>query len=99
MDCDEYGASLSLSNMPKGSFNVWSPFPENTNYFSPTKKEYMFNLIVDNLDEMLSQISSSGEKVHEERENGEFGNFGWFIDPEGNKVELWEPNPDFKVSK
>jgi predicted enzyme related to lactoylglutathione lyase len=51
----------------------------------------MFNLVVDDLDEMLARIADSGAKVLKEREQGGFGRFGWFVDPEQNKVELWEP--------
>jgi predicted enzyme related to lactoylglutathione lyase len=51
----------------------------------------MFNLVVDNLDEALRQVAAGGAQVVGEIEKSEFGNFGWLIDPDGNKVELWQP--------
>jgi len=55
-------------------------------------REYMFNLIVDNLEEALSQVSQGGADIVGEVREQQFGRLGWFLDPEGNKVELWEPN-------
>jgi predicted enzyme related to lactoylglutathione lyase len=51
----------------------------------------MINYQVDNLDEMLAQLRAAGAKVMDRVEEHEYGRFGWAIDPEGNKIELWEP--------
>ena len=51
----------------------------------------MFNLVVDDLDGALAQVKEGGAEVVEKIEEMEYGRFGWFLDPEGNKVELWEP--------
>jgi predicted enzyme related to lactoylglutathione lyase len=51
----------------------------------------MFNLVVDNLDEALEQVRGGGAEVVGGIESYDFGRFGWFVDPEGNKVELWQP--------
>lgn len=99
MGCDEYGASISPTKMPKGSFNVWSPFSKDSTYFEPSKNQFMFNLIVDNLIDALEQVGNGGATVLPDQEDSEYGKFGWFIDPDGNKVELWEPNSAFKVSE
>jgi predicted enzyme related to lactoylglutathione lyase len=74
------------------AFTVWSPFPANTDYFAPSRKDFMFNLIVDDLDAALGQVHLGGAQVVGEVEEHEYGRFGWFIDPDGNKVELWEPS-------
>ncbi len=55
-------------------------------------QEYMLSLIVDNLEEASSQVSQGGTDIVGEIKEQEFGRFGWFLDPEGNKVELWEPS-------
>ena len=86
-----YGATFEARTMPSKGFTVWAPFKAETTYFEPSDQAYMFNLIVDDLDGALSQVAEGGAKVMEAREEEEFGRFGWFIDPEGNKVELWEP--------
>ena len=51
----------------------------------------MFNLVVDDLEGALAQVAAAGAIVHGKPERNEFGAFGWFTDPDGNKVELWQP--------
>jgi predicted enzyme related to lactoylglutathione lyase len=85
------GVSFEPRNMPANSFTVWSAFDADTSYFSPSDKEFMFNLVVDNLEEALEQVKEGGAQVVGEIEEYDNGRFGWFIDPDGNKVELWEP--------
>lgn len=70
---------------------VWSLFPRDTKYFTPGNAGFMINYRVDDLDEMLAQLRSAGVEVDEKIEESEFGRFGWAVDPEGNRIELWEP--------
>jgi predicted enzyme related to lactoylglutathione lyase len=70
---------------------VWSPFPENTEYW-PAGKHGMVNFTVTDLDAMLTQLREAGVEVDERVEELEFGRFGWATDPEGNRFELWEPS-------
>jgi predicted enzyme related to lactoylglutathione lyase len=77
--------------MPENSYTVWSTFDSNTTYLDPSSKEFMFNLVVDNLEEALGQVAAGGAQVVGDIEKSEYGSFGWFIDPDGNKVELWQP--------
>jgi predicted enzyme related to lactoylglutathione lyase len=58
----------------------------------PLKQPAMLNFQVDNLDAVLASLVEAGVQVDEKREAAEFGRFGWFTDPEGNRVELWQPN-------
>ncbi|MCX6151105.1 MAG: VOC family protein [Ignavibacteriales bacterium] len=74
----------------KGS-TIWSPFPDNTKYFQPSEKQFMINYRVDNLSELLEELRKEGVQVMEKTEESEFGKFGWILDPDGNKIELWEP--------
>ena len=90
-----FGGSIFLpKNLPKGAYTVWNPEPHDTRHFEPSTSDYMINLIVDDLNEALEQVKAGGAEVHGEPEHLEFGHFGWFTDPEGNKVELWQPTPD-----
>ena len=70
---------------------VWSPFPEDSDYFAPSPKPYMINFRVGDLDAMLAQLRANGCDVAEKTHEMEFGRFGWVMDPEGNRVELWQP--------
>ena len=87
------GASFSPAAMPANSFTVWGAFPADTEYFGDARQSFMINLVVDDLDAALGNVAAGGAQVVEEREEHDFGRFGWFEDPEGNRVELWEP-PD-----
>lgn len=71
---------------------VWGPFRKNTNYFEPSTKEFMINYRVENLVKLLKELKNSGVEIIGEIEEYDFGKFGWILDPEGNKIELWEPN-------
>lgn len=86
-----YGITFKAEDIPSNGYNIWTPFKTETDYFEPSSKEFMFNLIVDNLDEMLEKLKISNCEVLKQTEHSEYGDFGWFIDPEGNKVELWQP--------
>jgi predicted enzyme related to lactoylglutathione lyase len=78
-------------NPGKKGYTVWSPFKETTKYFEPSPKDYMINLRVENLEALLEELKKEGVEVAGEMEVHDYGKFGWIIDPEGNKIELWEP--------
>jgi predicted enzyme related to lactoylglutathione lyase len=86
-----YGASLKHEHLPAAGYSVWSPFKMDTTYFAPSDQTFMINLIVDDLDGCLARVREGGAEVMGDIEESEFGRFGWFCDPEGNKVELWQP--------
>jgi predicted enzyme related to lactoylglutathione lyase len=66
-------------------------FPLDTKYFGDGPQTAMLNFRVDDLDGVLAKVAAGGAKVDEKREEYDFGRFAWFWDPEGNRVELWEP--------
>lgn len=70
---------------------VWAPFPKDTKYFNPSQAPFMINYRVDNLDRMLAQLRAAGVQVDNKVSDDFTGRFGWAIDPEGNRFELWEP--------
>lgn len=83
------GCSFHPQQLPAGSRCIWAPFPADTNYFLPSTQSYMINLIVDNLEQALQQVSDGGAELYGQSDEA-YGRFGWFSDPEGNKVELWQ---------
>jgi predicted enzyme related to lactoylglutathione lyase len=70
---------------------VWNPFKEDTSYFAPSKASFMINYRVEDLHALLADLRAEGCKVQDKVEESEFGKFGWVLDPEGNKLELWQP--------
>ncbi len=75
----------------KETYTAWSPFKNDTEYFDPSPHEYMINYQVEDLSGLLETLRSEGVTVLGKTEESEFGKFGWIIDPEGRKIELWEP--------
>jgi len=88
------GVSFHPDALPEGAYTQWSPFPASTEYFEPSSAGFMINLIVDDLDAMLDRLRGSGALVMEDVQDLPEGRFGWFVDPDGNKVELWEPTEE-----
>ncbi len=75
------------------NFTVWSIFPASSDYFNPSKSGLMMNYIVDDLHAMLAALEAEGVTVAGKVEEHDYGKFGWILDPDGNKIELWEPPP------
>jgi predicted enzyme related to lactoylglutathione lyase len=73
------------------SYTVWSPFPKETDYFVPSEKPFMINFQVENLEELLAQLKRESVDVDPRVESYDYGKFAWIMDPEGNRIELWEP--------
>jgi len=73
---------------------TWGPFPRDTTYFDPGQ-QYMVNYVVTDLDAALEKLRAAGARIADERMDEPYGKFGWFWDPEGTKVELWEPDREF----
>jgi predicted enzyme related to lactoylglutathione lyase len=72
---------------------LWAAFPHDTDYFGHSGSECMLNFRVRDLDAMLSQLRAAGVRVEPAIEESEYGRFGWTVDPEGRRIELWEPPP------
>ena len=75
---------------PSGGTTVWS-ISSNADYFAPSQSSFMVNYRVHDLHALLATLREEGCKVLGNAEESEFGKFGWVLDPEGNKVELWQP--------
>ncbi len=69
---------------------VWSLFPKQTKYFEPSQAAFMLNYRVDDLDALVAALRAEGVEILG-REDYDYGRFAWIMDPEGNRVELWEP--------
>lgn len=89
---DDYGCTFWWKDKEGNDCSTqWSPFAKDTTYFQPSEKQYMMNFRVENLVELLTVLKEEGVTVVGEIEEYSYGKFGWILDPEGNKIELWEP--------
>ncbi len=70
---------------------AWSAFPASTKYFAPSTADFMIDYAVDDLDALLAKLAKRGVEVLKRTDDDANGRFAWIVDPEGNKVELWEP--------
>lgn len=93
LDVTEWGGAIfpwGGDGSPPG-MTIWSPFAQDTDYVAPGTAAFMINFRVADLDGLLDALRAEGCNVVDRTERSEQGAFGWVIDPEGNKVELWEP--------
>lgn len=92
---NEFGAVFEwyqgADNTKKG-FTAWSPFDEKTKYFEPSKSDFMINYRVENLEALVDELQKSGVTIVDTIQSYEYGKFVHILDPEGNNIELWEPN-------
>jgi len=89
---DDEGYIIFRSSRPdEPGYTLWAPFPSDTKYFEPSDASFMVNFRVIELDSFVEQLKQRGVTVHEPIEVTSEGRFTWIMDPEGNRVELWEP--------
>jgi len=89
----EYGTMFrwrDADDSTKEGTTVWNAFDKNTTYFEPSKKDFMINYRVEQLDELVEQLRSSGVTILDEIAVYDYGKFVHILDPEGNNIELWE---------
>ena len=95
MEMNDWGGSIFWwrdNDQPEKKCSTsWRTFKNDTNYFDPSKKPFMFNYRVENLEALMKVLKEEGVEQVGEIEEYEYGKFGWIMDPEGNKIELWEP--------
>ena len=102
---DWYAKNLGIEPGPQGAgfewrdkddpekkgFTAWATFPANTKYFDPSKKDFMINYRVADLEALVAELKKEGVTIVDEIAKYDYGKFVHIIDPEGNAIELWEP--------
>lgn len=91
---NDYGSSFEFrnTNHPEDiNYLQWSPFKKGDAYFKPSKKEFMINYRVQNIEGLVEKLNAEGVKILDEIESFDYGKFVHIMDHEGNKIELWEP--------
>lgn len=85
------GAKLKYDAPDHPPAAVWSPFSAGTDYMAPSTREFMINFAVDDLDAFVARITSKGVTILKRDDTDPNGRFAWILDPDGTKIELWEP--------
>lgn len=91
---DAYGSPFEFrnaNNPEEINYLQWSPFEKETKYFEPSKKDFMINYRVDNLELLVAELQKQGVTICDEIQSFDYGKFIHIMDPDGNKIELWEP--------
>jgi len=94
METNEWGSSFEFRNAHRPdeiNYLQWSPFKKGSKYFAPSKKNFMINYRVQNIEGLVRKLEANGVTVVDDIETFEYGKFVHIMDPEGNKIELWEP--------
>ena len=93
-----YQQHLGINNGSAGDLwiqqegpTVFSPFKQDTGYFGDSGQQFMLNFRVTDLDALLKELETGGVRIDENKQNESYGKFAWIYDPEGNKIELWQP--------
>jgi predicted enzyme related to lactoylglutathione lyase len=90
---EQAGGTLAFDGPASFGMTVFSLFPAHSGYFGPGPQQAMVNFRVDDLDALLAQLTAEGVTIDPKQEDYPYGRFAWIEDPEGNRIELWEPPP------
>lgn len=88
---EDWGGALIGGDANGPPHGVWSPFDKDSGYFKPSSREFMINFAVDDLEGFVSGLEAKGVEVIGRQEMEGMGKFAWILDPDGTKIELWEP--------
>lgn len=94
LEVNEWGSTFESRNANRPdeiNYLQWSPFKKGSEYFAPSKKDFMVNYRVQNLEGLIQKLKKNGVTILDEIETVEYGKFVHIMDAEGNKIELWEP--------
>lgn len=94
LEVNQWGSSFEFRNANRPddiNYLQWSPFKQDSDYFAPSKKEFMINYRVQNLEGLVKKLNESGVTILDSIETFDYGKFVHIMDAEGNKIELWEP--------
>jgi predicted enzyme related to lactoylglutathione lyase len=88
---EDWGGAMIGTEGGGPGYAVWSPFNQGTDHFEPSKREFMVNFAVDDLDAFLAGLEAKGVAANGRQEMEGMGKFAWILDPDGTKIELWQP--------
>jgi predicted enzyme related to lactoylglutathione lyase len=94
LEVNQWGSSFEFRNANRPeeiNYLQWSPFQKGSDYFAPSKKDFMINYRVQNIEGLVNKLKESGVVIVDDIETYDYGKFVHIMDEEGNKIELWEP--------
>ena len=94
LETNDWGSSFEFRNANRPdeiNYLQWSPFKKGSEYFAPSKKEFMINYRVQNIEGLVKKLQANGVTILDKIETFDYGKFVHIMDSEGNKIELWEP--------
>ena len=97
LDAGPYGASFEwrdINDPVKKGTTQWNTFSQNSDYFEPSQKDFMINYRVENLETLVEELKKEGVTILDDIETYDYGKFVHLLDPEGNKIELWETSEE-----
>ncbi len=90
---EDWGGAMLPTDAPgHPPVTVWTAFPETTDKMAPSTRDFMLNFGVDDLDAFLAKLAAKGVTVLKQEDTGPYGKFAWILDPDGTKLELWQPS-------
>ncbi len=95
LNTNQYGATFEWyqgADRTKKGITQWSPFKETTTYFEPSTKDFMITYRVENIEALVGELKKNGVTIVDTMQSFDYGKFVHVLDPEGNKIELWEPS-------
>ena len=94
LSIEDWGGAMIRADGAGPGYGVWAPFNKDTGHFKPSSREFMINLEVDDLDGFLAGLEDKGIEVNGRQQMDGMGKFAWILDPDGTKIELWQPEQE-----
>jgi len=91
MPVEKWGGAIFRQSPQSPSAATWNAFNQDTDHFAPSTRDVMINFAVDDLDGFLKDIEAKGVKIEGRSDDDAFGKFAWVMDPDGTKLEFWQP--------
>lgn len=91
LSLEDWGGALLSADGAGPPHGVWAPFKTDSEQFKPSSREFMINFAVDDLDAFVAGLETKGVEVKDHQQMDGMGKFAWILDPDGTKIELWEP--------
>ena len=91
LNIEDWDGAMIFGQGAAPPYGIWAPFNKDSGRFKPSSRAFMINFAVDDLDAFLASLEAKGVQVNERQQMDGMGKFAWILDPDGTKIELWQP--------